>query len=89
MIQDQVIPTKMLIDSGNLLSVGLVVSKKFAAENHLKFQPIKSLKIGTADRSGSMAVIGQMINVQIKIGRRVIEQPTVWIIKGLTTPHNP
>ena len=65
-----------LVDTGNLVSPGLCFSEKYAQEVGLKIEKLRPLSIWTAATGSTMALVGAVRNLRLKIGRVEVIHPT-------------
>ena len=77
-----------LVETGNLVSPGLCFSEKYAQEVGLKKEKLRPLSIGTAATGSTMALVGAVRNLRLKIGKEEVFHPISWVIRDLTSIMN-
>ena len=77
-----------LVDTGNLVSPGLCFSEKYAREVGLKIEKLRPLSIGTAATGSTMALVGAVRNLRLKIGKVEVVHPISWVLRDLTSSMN-
>ena len=59
---------KALVDTGNLCTAGVCMSEDAARRFKLTIDRIKNKTVGTANKGGGLKLVGQVRNLQIKLG---------------------
>ena len=83
---------KALVDTGNLCTAGICMSEDAAKRYKLDIDHIKHKTVGTADKGGGLRLVGQIRNLQIKLGMSrndpEISHPVVWVLRNLNSDMN-
>ena len=83
---------KALVDTGNLCTAGICMSEDAAKRYRLRIDSIKHKTVGTADKGGGLKLVGQIRNLQLKLGMSrdspEIIHPVIWVLRNLNSDMN-
>ena len=77
-----------MIDTGNRVGNGFLISERFAIENSIQFHPIKPKPVGCAHEEIKLEIVGQVLKLQIILGRQQITVPVVYVLRSLACDIN-
>jgi len=78
---------KGLLDSGNLTNAAAAMTYKLAQNLGLKVKPCQ-VRVGTASKTGSLQVVGEVHNVKMAMGKLVVSLYRVLVIRDLNSELN-